>query len=263
MRTATLERRRLLDPRSADVARTAPLTDAVNIPVAELSARTHELPPRTKPIEIAAMDDSAERARDLLEKLGRRVSLVHEAEFAPQSSSMIVGRLWEPNQLLSRFAPLLNPGHALELACGTGRDAVYLASLGWSVSGIDILPDAIERAAALAQSCADAIEPVNWMAADIELEEFNCDARYDLITGFRYLHRPLFAKMKNWLRPGGTVIYETFTTAHRTRIGKPAQDAHVLQPQELLSLLSGFEILHHVEDWNETGHTAQVVARAS
>lgn len=262
MRSAKLEPRRLLDPRPADVARVSPLADAVNIPVAELSARTHELPPRTKLIEVAAWDESAAEARALLEALGRRVSLVSGAPFAPPGTHHEIGRLWEPTPLLARFAKSLPPGNALELACGTGRDAVYLASIGWSVTAIDILPDAIDRAVALAQRCADAIEPITWIATDIEADEFSSDARYDLITGFRYLHRPLFSKLGSWLRPGGSVIYETFTTAHRARFGKPAQDAHVLEPRELASLLSGFEILHHVEDWNDAGHTAQVVARA-
>lgn len=263
MPTATLEPRRLLDPRGAEIAQAAPLADAVNIPVAELTARTHELPPRTKPIEIAATDDSAARARELLEKQGRRVSLVHEPVFAGSPAQHRIGRLWQPTPLLARFAPSLAPGHALELACGTGRDAVYLASIGWSVTGIDILPDAIDRAAALANRCADAIEPIDWIATDVESDEFTCRVRRDLITGFRYLHRPLFSKLKNWLNPGGIVIYETFTTAHRARFGKPAQDAHVLKPRELLSLLNGFEILHHAEDWNDAGHTAQVVARVA
>lgn len=261
MPITVLEHRRLLDSRDADVARTSPLEDAVNIPLTELAARMYELPPRHKLIEIAATDASAEEARAFLENQGRRALLVHDVRIAFAHEPPVIGRLWEPAPLLARFAPPLQPGSALELACGTGRDAVYLASRGWKVTGIDILPDAIERADALAQRCGPAIERITWQVANLESGEFATADRYDLITVFRYLHRPLFSQLRQWLRPSGVVICETFTTTHRTRFGKPAQDAHVLQPGELPGLFRGFEILHEVEVWSDAGHTAQIVAR--
>jgi tellurite methyltransferase len=158
--------------------------------------------------------------------------------------------------------PELRPGRALDLACGSGRDAVFMAACGWSVTGVDVLPDALDRARDLARRCATAIEPIDWRQVDLEQggEPPMPESCFDLIVGFRYLYRPLFAHFAAWLKPGGSVVYETFTTLHRERHGRPASDDHVLQPGELPGLLSGFEIRHFSEAWRGTAHTARIWA---
>jgi SAM-dependent methyltransferase len=150
---------------------------------------------------------------------------------------------------------------ALELACGTGRDAVYLASRGWRVVGVDWLADALERAAGLAERCAAAIEPIEWRAIDLEAADVRIGQKFDLITCFRFLHRPLIPRLGEWLTPGGVVVYETFTTVHRERYGKPGSDAHVLRAAELAELFAGYSIEHVSEGWRGTAHTGRLVAR--
>jgi SAM-dependent methyltransferase len=273
----------LLDPRDAQSSASDPIPFAVNIPLAELPDCAHELPPRERVLHVVGDPASARRAVELLRTAGRNAMAASEraVESSGRGAGRVagaradamdraqrrslahayVGRLWEPSAYLAERTAELAPGAALDLACGTGRDAVYLASCGWRVVGVDALPDALQRAARLASRCAAAIEPVEWRCIDLEVESVDFSERFDLITGFRYLHRPLFGRFEEWLTPDGHVIYETFTTLHRARCGKPSSDAHVLHFGELATLLWGFEVLDQSEDWRDGQHTARIHAR--
>lgn len=252
----------LLDPRPAAEAEAAPILDAVNIPLAELPLRTHELPAREERIPVVGPTAMAEQTVAWLQTTGRAAVAQSDYRHADRAGGAEVGRLWRPTAFLAEVLAQLRPGFALDLACGSGRDAVYMASCGWSVTGVDVLPDALERARGLAWRCAAAIEPIEWRQVDLEEggDPPLPPGHADLIVGFRYLHRPLFARFPEWLRPGGSVVYETFTTLHRERHGRPADDAHVLLPNELPGLLAGFEIRHSSEAWRGTAHTARIWA---
>jgi SAM-dependent methyltransferase len=260
MTKARLVRRRLLDPRPSAVAAASPIRDAVNIPAGQLAARTHELPRSERIVEIADVDDSDRRASEWLVAHGRSAACVRDFELAPDEAGEI-GRLWEPNPFLGEVIDRLGGLTALDLACGAGRDAVFLASRGWRVVGVDVLADALQRASALAERCAAAIEPLEWRVIDLETADPRIDGSFDLISAFRYLHRPLVPRLERWLNPGGTLVCETFTTLHRRRHGRPADDAHVLQPGELPELFAAYEIEHYSEDWRGSEHTARLVAR--
>jgi tellurite methyltransferase len=259
MRSARLVPRRLLDARPTAIAAAAPIRDAVNIPLAELPLRMHELPPISRPIQIAEVDDSARAAAECLTERGRTVACVRGFESGADAPDEI-GRLWEPTPFLSDVIAELHGSTVLELACGTGRDAIFLASYGWRVTAVDILPDALERAARLAARCAPAIQPIEWRVLDLEAGDVQIRGTFDLITAFRYLHRPLVPRFHEWLNPGGVLVYETFTALHRARYGKPAGDAHVLLPGELRKLFIEYEIRRYAEDWHGAAHTARIVA---
>lgn len=259
---APLPRWHRLDPRAAALAAARPLAQCVNIPAAELAERAHELPPRAEVVRVAAVDAAAAaRAADWLRGSGRAVALEHDLPFAPRED-VGRGRLWEPNAFLAEVVATLPPAEALELACGTGRDAVYLASAGWCVTAVDVLPDALERARALEQRYAARGPGVQWRCADLERGAPLLAGRtFDLISACRYLQRPLFARLGEHLRPGGSVVLETFTTQHRARHGKPARDEFVLLPGELATLVPGLQIVHFSEAWRGTNHTARLWAR--
>ncbi len=254
---------RLLDPRDAASASRAPIRDAVNIPWSELPERVHELPPRSHPLTVAAVGAPAKRAVRWLRDQERAAELSDEFEYAIERSDPAGCRLWEPSAFLAECARSLTPGRALELACGVGRDAVYLASLGWDVLAVDLLADALERAEALRKRYAPDAK-LHLQIVDLEAESPDFASawkeRFDLISVARYLHRPLLARFPGWLRPGGSLIYETFTVEHRARHGRPARDAHVLQPGELAKCVPDLRVVHVSEAWREDGHTARLWA---
>jgi SAM-dependent methyltransferase len=110
----------------------------------------------------------------------------------------------EPAELLVEAAASLPPGRALDLACGAGRNAVWLAGRGWEVVAIDGAEEAIKLVPG----------PIEARVLDLETGDplpFD-DESFDLVAILFYLHRPLFAEAKRVLRRGGTIV-----AAARTR----------------------------------------------
>ncbi|QOJ15901.1 MAG: class I SAM-dependent methyltransferase [Planctomycetia bacterium] len=276
-----------LDPRPADQARCTPLARAANIPADQLADRTHELPPRSTIIRVIGPPDVAQAAVARLAELERRAeyagagwcdrSGMDEGDLAQGSdgrrgagacagelSSSAIYRLWCPNAFLERVSAHLAPGTALDLACGVGRDAVYLASLRWRAVGVDLLPDALERAQRLADGCAAAIVRPEWRCADLT-DDATLDGlgRFDLVICFRYLNRRLLSRISERLAPGGALLVETFTTMHRERHGRPRRAGLALELGELRGLAPGLEVVEYDEGWREDVHTARLWARRS
>lgn len=266
MAPLSLQPARYLDPRPSLEAEKTPFADAVNIPIAELPRRTHELPPSDEAIAVVGSAADISEAIAWLQSAGRiGIAAGPGDEISAEQARSQRRRLWRPSAFLEECAAHLTPGRALDLGCGVGRESVFLAARGWHVVGVDILPDAIERARRLEASCADACVPIDWQIGDLESESapWTPQRPFDLLIGFRYLHRPLFARLRAWLAPHASVIYETFTTMHRARHGKPARDRFVLAPQELPTLLPGVEIRHYSEEWRGSAHTARIWAVTS
>jgi len=137
-----------------------------------------------------------------------------------------------PSAWVCRFASLIPAGgRVLDLACGGGRHARYLAGMGFEVLAVDI------DAAAL-QSLAG-IEGVQTLAADLEGAPWPFGGeRFDGIVVTRYLHRPLLLPLVGALAPGGVLIYETFAAGNE-RYGRPQNPDFLLAAGELLELARG------------------------
>jgi tellurite methyltransferase len=157
-----------------------------------------------------------------------------------------------PTPLLQTIAGNLAPGRALDLACGKGRNALWLAQQGWNVTAIDGAPAAI---AALNGS------PVTAILADLNADEYKIEPSvWDLILIAYYLQRNLFEPAKAGLKPGGILI----VIVHTVEPGEESTDRRV-KPGELLSYFEGWEILHQYEgqpnDFPHRRRSAELVAR--
>ena len=146
----------------------------------------------------------------------------------------------EPHKLLREIVSKLEPGRALDLACGTGRNSIFLAENGWEVTAVDNSAVGVEIARNRAeQKSLD----INFIVADLEKSEWEIEpVAYDLICDFYYLQRDLFAKMKNGVRPGGVII----STVHIHGDGEE-QGRFDLSEGELRGFFSDMEILHYHE----------------
>jgi SAM-dependent methyltransferase len=161
--------------------------------------------------------------------------------------------------LTSHAAWLPAHGQALDLACGRGRHAVWLARHGFQVTAVDRSEEAIAAVAAVAR---EQRLPIDARVVDLERPggvDLGKD-RYDVIVGVHYLHRPLFPAIIAALRPGGVLIYETFTRAQARR-GKPSNPDFLLEPGELRTLTSGLIVLSEREGEFGGRDVAAIVAR--
>jgi SAM-dependent methyltransferase len=125
-----------------------------------------------------------------------------------------------------RFAPLIRArSSVLDLACGRGRHARFLAARDCDVLAVD------RDAAALAGLAAAGVRT---LCADLEQGAWPLSGlSFDAIVVTNYLHRPQFPHLLAALAPDGALIYETFADGN-ARFGKPSRPEFLLQPDELL-----------------------------
>lgn len=144
-----------------------------------------------------------------------------------------------PNPVLERCAPRGTGLRALELACGLGQNALWLAAQGYTVDAFDISLAALRPARA--EMLRRGLTGVNFIVAD--LDHFVLPAYpYDLVLVFRFLDRRLFPAIRERVRPGGLVVYQTFNVRQRAR--RPSvSPAHMLRLGELPGHFPGWEVI--------------------
>lgn len=233
---------------------------ACSIPAQDLFARLHELPKRSQTLQLCGKPEDLNLARVFL--LERGYALLDDlvwtqalAQHLQTTGQWEVGlqskQWWQAAPLLQRFVQECMPcyqipvGQGLDLACGAGRDLIYLAQQGWQMTGVDWSEDSLQRVQQLAVNQNLAITT---LLRDLETEanplpEFSSGS-FDLICVARYLHRPLFPLLRQLLKPSGIIIYQTFMQGcEHTEIGRPRNPKFLLAPQELAEHFQGFEIL--------------------
>lgn len=216
------------------------------IPLTELAGRVYELPDKRSRLRVAAVPE-ADAAIDWLITKGwdavkatpsaRPETMSSESEFSePESESSEPDtaslRLWSPPFGIEQAAGL-EPGRAVCIACGSGREAVWLADRGWQVTAIDILPDGLERARKLEQKyAAKAAFKIEWRLGEWEtigeMEPRSCQ----LVTSFMFMADRLPGQMNRLLSPGGLGLFSCRTATARERTGHPKRRERAYPPAD-------------------------------
>lgn len=163
----------------------------------------------------------------------------------------------DPSPWLIANADLLPPpGRALDVAGGTGRNAIWLASRGWDVTVADVsdvaLTLATERAATLDVA-------LHTQRTDLGADPLP-DGPWDVLLLFHFLERALFPRIASVLRPGGLLIGSLATVTNLERHKRPPRP-YILDDSELPSLIHDLDTLRYEEDWRDDHHEARFVAR--
>lgn len=169
-----------------------------------------------------------------------------------------------PDPLLVRFSSLLEDdnldGPVLDLACGNGENGLYLAGRNLSIVLADRSPEALEAAR---RSAKERRLRVTFWQVDLETGEDLLEKElYRAILVFHYLHRPLIPSIRRAIRPGGILIYETFT-GEQPKYGRPRNPDYLLRPGELAGWFEDWQTIHHFEGLLECPQraVAQIVCR--
>lgn len=148
-------------------------------------------------------------------------------------------------------------GTVLDMGMGEGRNAVFLAQKGYKVTGVDISSVAVRKAAVLAQEFGVKIKGVV-----ASMAEYKPSAPFDAIVCFYYVDRGLVEKIKSWLKPGGILIYEAYTTREKSKRTKhESHEDEYLREQELLKLFPGMRVLKYEEPLHEKEFRSSIILR--
>ncbi len=167
--------------------------------------------------------------------------------------------------LLSAYAEFLaetSPGYALDAAGGVGRHALWLTERGWKVKladiseiGVNLARENFHRKHGLRFS-----DQLETEVLDLSQIPDLGQEHYDLIIVFFFLERSLFPALISALRPGGFLIYKTYTTESQLLGRGPSHPMYLLQPNELLHAFQPLRVLHYHETMKEKG-VAELVAQ--
>jgi tellurite methyltransferase len=152
-----------------------------------------------------------------------------------------------------------SPGLALDVAGGVGRHSIWLAQRGWRLKLLDISEVGIQQAEENAKRNGTAAS-ISTQISDLNTMQDLGRERYDLVVIFFFLQRELFPALISALKPGGFLIYKTYTTEQKSFAGGPSHPMFLLEPNELLHAFSSLRVLHYHETIREKG-VSELVAR--
>ncbi len=162
-----------------------------------------------------------------------------------------------PAKFLSRNYHYIPEGSlVLDVGMGGGRNAVFLARKGYNVTGLEANKKLSVRATELAEEFGVRINIVNGKVKDHNPNQ----VLYDAIICFYYVDRTLHEKLMSWLRPGGILIYESYTerqlkTSYSEKLGK----SFLLKEGELLELFPKMRILKYEEPIHQNDFIASII----
>lgn len=252
----------ILDLRSREDYIQGHLADSTWLSLEVLPESLNALPASPASLYLVGDKDQIEAASVLLHAKGYQVSgsLVIESAKAMQDwalqmpSKVIAGKesrtLWKPSALIAYLMQEIKQQHivlpaqssrpnVLDIGCGGGRDAIFMAQQRCNVQAIDHEAKVLKRAKALAALSGS---QVKFTCCDIKKKGCLPDKQFDVISVVRFLNRDLFAYIRQVLKPGGVVVFETFS-AGVEKIGTPKNPQFILKEGELAEVFSDFEVL--------------------
>ena len=159
----------------------------------------------------------------------------------------------EVARIVETYAPLATVGKALDIASGVGRNTHYLAEKGFVVDAVDYSDVALSQIKDIAT--------INKIEADLDTYLFEVNS-YDLVVNCNYLDRRHFPLIKESLKEGGILIFETFIKAEGEGYHQPSNLDFVLRTNELLHAFIGLDIVYYEErdDVNNSGEKVRIAS---
>jgi SAM-dependent methyltransferase len=145
----------------------------------------------------------------------------------------------EPSRIVREFYIRAPKGRALDLACGNGRNACFLAERGFEVDAVDISEVGLRRFVCRSPA-------INRICQDLDTFVIR-PGRYQLIVNTRFLKRNLFAALPAGLAPGGVLIFETYLMVDAPEAAHRFSPDHLLRDDELRHAFPTLQIIDYRE----------------
>lgn len=252
----------ILDLRDTDAYKSGHLKNATWMGWEVLPERLNALPSTPASLFLVGPEEHIEAASMLLDSKGYRVagSLVVNSESQMREWTerfpdlLETGNtskvLWKPSALVAELVDSLAEGRlslpcddtrpaVLDIGCGGGRDAVFLAKQRMNVVAIDNEINVLKRSKALAAMSG---AHVKFKCCDIKKNNCLPDTRFDLILMVRFLNRQSFSYIKQNLKSGGIVVVQTFVNGFG-ELHSPKNPNFILEKGELAEVFGDFDIM--------------------
>ena len=161
-------------------------------------------------------------------------------------------------QELDRIVSLAPGKSALDIACGEGRNSIFLAQHGFRVTGVDISDVGLAKAIAIAEKSGVQVDFIR-----TDLDGYSLEKTYDLIINFNFLMRDLIPSLAQSLTSGGLLLFDTLLASSQLPSCHSHKPAYLLQQgelQDIFSTLDG-EVLFSEECNLGEVHTARLLFR--
>ena len=237
-----------------------------NIPFIELEQRMNELPARPATLNIIV--GKLDQATLLTEFFQQKGYVINQFKVEQELVSFLktnpkflaTGKqkknLWKPCKLLIEFVDMnifsLDKLLAIDIACGGGRDAVFLSQLGWQVTAIEKQEQVISRAQQLAKNNH---QHINCITCDVNNTDCLPNKKFNLVVIIRYLNRDLIGWIKNHVSLGGFVVFQAFSEGVE-KFKSPKNAKVIINKEEFAKTFGkddGFEIIIDRIDLLEDG----------
>jgi tellurite methyltransferase len=228
---------------------------ASHFPIDSIEERLHELPMSCEALNLFGHTSELIQAVEFLERKKYQVvnvinstpSLINKIkQLGIEEAGAGSRRLWNPSDVVNDFIKFYATNGAnlqgLDLACGSGRDSVYMSMNGWEMTSVDYKESALNKLDVFSKSQAQSIVTLlvdleNNFTKLLELKKY-----YDAVILVRYLHRPLLSQVKQMIKPKGFIVYQTFFQGCE-KFGSPKNPRFILQKGELADVFSDFQVL--------------------
>lgn len=258
---------RILDVRPEEDFLRGHLRGAYNVPWAEIASRGFELPTRSTPLTVCCAESEFAEIQEWFTSRHKPwnatvVAIDGEGEL-PEMGRSTPGHflfsasplMQDSDELLDTLRDSMEVPKALDVGCGSGREAIWLATRGWEVFALDRDARGLERLANLAQrqGCPErcrtlccTLESTGDLLAAIDRESQDS---FQLVMVNRHLHRATLKEMVQLLAPGGLLLFHTFMEG----CSHPKDPEHLLRPGELRATFAELEVLRDEEMPGEDG----------
>lgn len=259
----------IIDLRSASEYQAGHWVGSTHLSWPQLQFSLNQLPAAPACLQLTGSDSQLNQASEFLETKGYQVVKTINSQALQTLMEKIPGlvHFGQESQILWKATPLLTEFiqqqpttemHVLDMGCGGGRDAIFLAMQGHHVTAIDNKKQVIQRAESFAENYQLQID---WRCCDLNHPNCLPEQSFDLIVTVRYLNRTLFDWIKKHLKPGGFVLFQTFVEGVE-KFDSPKNPNFILKKGELAQTFSEFEkIVDRIELLSDRRPVASFIAR--